>query len=82
VGLKKKATILSKQQGKRGESLGRLTYVPVRPPGKESDGEYNSSIVHFITHNNKVRKLSEKKRLITELECEKKGMWRSSGNIL
>ena len=70
MGLKKKVTILSKQQGKRGESLGRLTHVPVRPPTKESDDGYNNNIVHFITRNNKVRKLSEKKRLVTELECE------------
>jgi hypothetical protein len=70
VGLKKKATILSKQQGKRGESL-RLTYVRVNFPGArpESDDGYN---------NNKVRISSEKKRLVTEVEFEREGMWDSS----
>jgi hypothetical protein len=61
--LKKKATILSKQEGKRGVT-GVINVcsnqLPVRPPGKESDDGYNNSIVHFITRNNKVRKSSGK----------------------
>ena len=35
--MKKKATILSKQQGKREESLGRLTYVPINFPCADTE---------------------------------------------
>jgi hypothetical protein len=60
---------ISKQQGKRGESLEILMYAPVCPPRKESDDEYSNNI-YFITCSNKVHKSLEKKYLVTEIECE------------
>jgi hypothetical protein len=75
VGLKKKATILLKQQGERGESLA-LTYVRVNflgaPPESDDDNK-----VHYIASNSKVRISSEKKRLV-----EREGIWDSSGNTV
>jgi len=80
VGLKRKATLLSKQQ-RKGSRWGDYQH-PVRARGKESDDGYNNNVVHFITHYNKVRKSSEKKHLVTEVEFEREGMWRSSGDTV
>jgi hypothetical protein len=55
-----------------------LTSQAHRP---ESDDGYNNK-VHFITSNSKVRISSEKKRLVTEVEFEKKGMRDSSADTV
>ena len=72
-GLKKNATVLSKQQrGVAGKINVCLSRLPGRLPGSCGDG-YNNNTVHFITSNNKVRKSSGKESVSVVQRSSLKG---------